>query len=68
MQSLLQAVLGEPGVTIRRWRDQLCAALGKNGRLMTDVLPALEHLIGPQPEVPHMDATPAEARLALFWQ
>ncbi|GAQ90902.1 hypothetical protein KFL_007000010 [Klebsormidium nitens] len=62
MQGLLKQVLGEPGGTVRRWRDQLQQALGTNGRLMTDVLPALGHLLGPQPEVPHTDATPAEAR------
>jgi predicted ATPase len=61
-QSLLKQVLGEPSATIRLWQAQLQQALGKNARLMTEVLPALGHLMGPQPEVPHMDAAPAQAR------
>ena len=44
----------------------LCAAIqkaiGAEGRVLTDVMPSLEHLIGPQPEVPEVGGAEAQNR------
>lgn len=66
MQSLLRQVLCEPAATINVWKEKVQAALGRNGRLMTDVLPGLGHLIGPQPELPPVEATAAQNRLDIL--
>ena len=50
-QSLIKQILTENEKRIEQWKDLLKMALGKNGRIITDVVPELELLIGKQPEV-----------------
>ena len=45
-----------------RWRARLVAALGPNGRVITDVIPHVERLIGPQPPVPELGPVEAHER------
>ncbi|NUB17533.1 AAA family ATPase, partial [Azospirillum brasilense] len=44
------------------WRARLLAALGPNGRIITDVIPHVERLIGPQPPVPELGPVEAHER------
>jgi histidine kinase len=43
-------------------RDELREALGEEGRVLTNVLPNLEHIIGVQPEIPEVGGSEAQNR------
>lgn len=65
---LLRWVLAESEERIGRWRARIESALGDNGRLMVDLIPQLELIIGPQPEVPALPPAEAESRLQLVFR
>ncbi len=50
--SLVRMILAESDAELARWRAIILDALGPNGRLLTDLIPELELVIGPQPPVP----------------
>ncbi|MDJ0990954.1 MAG: AAA family ATPase [Desulfobacterales bacterium] len=39
---------------ITSWRDEFKAALGENGKVITDVIPSMTLIMGEQPEVPEL--------------
>ncbi|WP_296702621.1 ATP-binding sensor histidine kinase [Algoriphagus sp.] len=47
-ESLLSQLMSEHKKALSFWRDRLINALGQNGKLLTDVFPTLEKIIGPQ--------------------
>jgi serine/threonine protein kinase len=58
-QSLVRPLLGKSDADLASWRATLLEALGPNGRLMTDLVPELNLVIGEQPpvfELPPQDA------------
>ena len=59
-RGLVRQILGESETRISEWRDALREALGPSGKLMVDLVPELELVIGPQPPVPELP--PLEAR------
>src|SRR4029450_9504576 len=59
-QSLVQRLLGKSEADLAPWRDSLRDALGANARLMIELVPELELIIGRQPPVP--DLPPQDAR------
>jgi predicted ATPase/tRNA A-37 threonylcarbamoyl transferase component Bud32 len=59
-RGLLRHLLAESDEHIDRWRERLMQALGVNGRIVVDVIPEVEWVIGPQPPVP--DLLPAETQ------
>jgi PAS domain S-box-containing protein len=65
LQALVKQVLGEPQGRITAWRAALADALGPNGQVVVDIVPALEMLVGPQPPLPEL--APAEAQNRLRW-
>ncbi|MGZ5050734.1 MAG: ATP-binding sensor histidine kinase [Methylobacter sp.] len=60
LRNLMRIFLTESDAQVRQWRDKILAAVDSSGRVISDVLPELEFIIGPQPEVPHLP--PVEAR------
>ncbi len=62
LQSLVRALLGKSDAELGTWRAALREALGPNGQLMVDLIPALEPLIGPQPPVPELPPQDAQRR------
>jgi len=48
MQSLLQQILSEDEVILKKWQQTLQSALGDNGQLIIEILPMLELIIGKQ--------------------
>ena len=50
-QGLMRQLLAETDDQVAAWRDRLLGALGPSGQVIVDVIPALGHLIGPQPPV-----------------
>jgi signal transduction histidine kinase/serine/threonine protein kinase len=60
LRNLMRIFLTESDSQVRQWRDKILGVVDNNGRVIGDVLPELEFIIGPQPEVPHLP--PVEAR------
>ena len=67
-RDLLRQILAESEVHLTQWREALLQALGRNGQIIIDLLPELELLIGPQPEVPALGPTEARYRFHLVWE
>ena len=55
-------VLAEPEKRFDEWQDRIRSAFGDLGQVLIDVIPALEELIGPQPDVPQLGGQEAENR------
>ena len=59
-QEIIKQILTEPVNRIADWRRKLTEALGVNARVIIDVLPEIEHIIGKQPPV--MELTPKDTQ------
>lgn len=62
-RSLIQQVLAEPEARLLEWRQQVLDALGLNTRLVVDLVPELELIVGKQPEIPELPPVEARNRL-----
>ena len=51
VEELVSQLVTLNGTTLEAWQTALLEALGKNGKVLTDAFPALEKLLGEQPEV-----------------
>lgn len=51
LRNLMRTFLTESDERVALWNNKILKALGKDGRVLTDVIPELEALVGPQPEV-----------------
>ncbi|MFA6921949.1 MAG: serine/threonine-protein kinase PknK, partial [Gallionella sp.] len=59
-QGLIHLILGEPEARITVWREKLLASLGENARIIIDIIPSLEKIIGLQPAT--RDLGPVESQ------
>ncbi len=59
-RGLVGQLLGEPGKRLEYWKSKLLEAFGPNGGIISDIIPEVERIVGPQPEVP--DLNPGEAQ------
>ncbi|HET9863554.1 MAG TPA: AAA family ATPase [Steroidobacteraceae bacterium] len=62
LQDLVRQVLTESQSQTRAWRDTIVGAVGRSGRVITDVVPALERIIGPQPPLAPLEPTESQNR------
>src|SRR5207249_6254568 len=53
-QSLIRPLLGKSEAELDGWREAFCEALGPNARLMVDLVPELDLIIGKPPPVPDL--------------
>jgi len=67
-QHLIQQLLSEPQAALQTWKQQLLEALEPNARVIMDVIPELEKIIGKQQPVEELGATEAQNRFNLFFQ
>ncbi len=51
LKNLMRTFLTESDERVALWKTKIVKAVGKNGKVLTDVIPELEILIGPQPGV-----------------
>ena len=58
-------ILTQSAEQIAAWRRRIIDALGPNGRLIVDIVPEIELIIGPQPEPPALPLGDAENRLRM---
>ncbi|MEE7626202.1 AAA family ATPase [Methylobacter sp. Wu8] len=60
LRNLMRTFLTESDAQVAQWRTKILDAVGRDGRVIIDVVPELEFIIGAQPEVAHLP--PVEAR------
>ena len=61
---LVQQLLTEPDERVREWQDRIQQAVGQSGRVLVEVIPELELIIGPQPPVVALEPEQSRNRLA----
>jgi predicted ATPase/signal transduction histidine kinase len=59
---LVNQLLTESPFHLRQWKQRIQEAVGENGRVLTDVFPHLEMVVGEQPEVPRLGPYEAQNR------
>ncbi|WP_392479802.1 AAA family ATPase [Nostoc sp. C110] len=59
---LMRYLLTENNEKIETWREKILSALGTNGKVITDVIPEVELIIGTQPDVAQIGATESQNR------
>ncbi len=62
-QELCNLLLQEDDAVLAQWREHILQSIGPLGRVLTDVIPSIELIIGPQPEIPQLDGDKAQNRL-----
>ncbi|MEG5205990.1 serine/threonine-protein kinase PknK, partial [Microcoleus sp. AT13-A6] len=67
-QNLIRQLLTESAAEVQKLQVKILEALGENARVIIDVIPELERLIGKQPEVPELEGTAAQNRFNLLLQ
>ncbi|NEQ36806.1 MAG: AAA family ATPase [Okeania sp. SIO3I5] len=67
-QELIRQLLSEPEIALQTWKNQILEALGNNGKIIIDVIPELEKIIGKQAQVEQLGATESQNRFNLFFQ
>lgn len=67
-RSLMRQLLTESDHQIAAWRNALVVGLGPNLRVVIDVIPEVELLVGPQPAVPPRPPAEAQNRFNLAFQ
>ena len=67
-QSLVRQIFGKNEAELATWREALHEALGANGRLIVDLIPELELVIGRQPPVADLAPQDAQRRFQAVLQ
>jgi len=62
LQSHIENILAGEDEQIDFWSDRFKKALGRSGKVITDIIPNLELLTGPPEEVPQMSGTESQNR------
>lgn len=68
LQSLIRQLLTESNEQIVEWQEKILVALGKQGKIITDVIPELELLIGQQPNVSELEPVESQNRFNILFQ
>jgi len=65
---LVSQLLMESDSRLDEWKVQILQAVGLNGKLIIDLIPNLELVIGPQPDVPELDGQAMQNRFNYAFQ
>ncbi len=65
---LCRFLLMEPAEVLEQWKEKILTALGSNGKLVTDVVPDLEHIIGIQPPAAEVNPIDAQNRFIIVFK
>ena len=66
-QGLIRQILTQGDEQIVIWKRDICEAVGNNGKLLTDLIPELELIIGPQPEIRELAYEQAKNRFTFLF-
>ena len=64
-QELIRQFLAEPQASLDNWKRNITEALGGNAQVIVDILPELEQIIGPQPQVALLNPLEAQNRFQM---
>jgi len=67
-RALVHRLLAGSAASLARWKEKLSHALGSSGKLVTDLIPELELILGPQLSLPRAEATVAQGRFVMVMQ
>jgi predicted ATPase len=67
-QSLIRPLLGKSDEELSKWRDRLHDALGPNGKLIVNLVPELQLIIGEPPPVPDLPLQDAQRRFQFVFR
>ncbi len=67
-RDLVNQLLSESDVELANWKTKILKALGYSGQIIIEVVPELEKIIGPQPQVPELSGSAAQNRFHLLFQ
>ncbi|MBV9878143.1 MAG: AAA family ATPase [Verrucomicrobia bacterium] len=67
-QTLVRPLLAKSEAELSEWRARFLEALGPNGRLIVDLIPELQLIIGDQPAVRDLPPQDAKARFQLIFR
>jgi serine/threonine protein kinase len=62
IEEFVQLILTYNETDLQFWRQQILESLGTVGKVLIDLVPSLEQLIGEQPEVPELEGAAAQNR------
>jgi hypothetical protein len=63
IEQFCDLLLTEDKAVLDEWKQTILEAVGNLGKVLTDIIPNLEHVIGKQPDVPQIGGTEAKNRL-----
>jgi serine/threonine protein kinase len=66
--AFVSQILTQSESQLAAWRSMILEAVGPNGRVLTDVIPSLELVIGPQPAVSDLSGQEAQNRFNYVFQ
>jgi PAS domain S-box-containing protein len=67
-QTLVRQILTESEDQLANWKKRIQAALGNNGRLIADVIPEVELIVGEQLPIPELGPAESQNRFNLVFQ
>ncbi|MEG4105940.1 AAA family ATPase [Microcoleus sp. S13_C5] len=67
-QTLIRQLLTESEKKIQIWKEKLLKALGTNGRVIIEVIPEVELIMGQQPPIPQLEPGESQNRFYLVFQ
>ncbi|MBD2776772.1 AAA family ATPase [Iningainema sp. BLCCT55] len=65
-RDLMLQLLSETDAQLQQWKTKILAALGTQGRVIIDVIPELEKIIGQQPPIVELSGSAAQNRFNLL--
>jgi len=68
LQSLIRQLLTESEPAIDKWRKNIQTTIESNGKVIADILPEVELIIGPQPSLPLLAPVEAKNRFHAVFQ
>ena len=67
-QTLVRQVLSKSDTEVRQWLDRMTGALGSNARLISNLLPELDLIVGKLPPVPELPPQDARDRFKIVFR
>jgi protein kinase len=67
LRDWVEQLLGESEARLAAWREQILGALGERGRVILEVIPDLEKIVGEQPTVAELSGSAAVNRFNLVF-
>ncbi len=67
-QELIKQLLTESEIQHHQWKEKILTALGRNGKVIIDVIPEVELIIGHQPTIPELASNESQNRFNLVFE